>query len=104
MNKSIKNYQSNPTDETWFLWTVGSYNWLLPNISYETANNLLDLFVLYMFHQFSIFEGFVYDPITKMNVPVLSMFMTAKTMEKGMKDRVLSDRQCAQIKQLLDYE
>ena len=39
-----------------------------------------------------------------MNVPVLSMFSTAKTMEEGMKDRVLSDKQRAQIKQLLDYE
>jgi len=32
------------------------------------------------------------------------MFQTAKAMEKGMKDRVLSDRQRAQIKRLLDYE
>jgi len=32
------------------------------------------------------------------------MFQTAKAMEKGMKDRVLSDRQRVQIKQLQDYE
>jgi len=32
------------------------------------------------------------------------MFQTAKAMEKGMKDRVLSDRQRAQLKRLLDYE
>jgi len=30
--------------------------------------------MLYMLHTFSIFEGFVYDPITGENVPVLSMF------------------------------
>jgi len=32
------------------------------------------------------------------------MFQTAKAMEKGMKDRVISDRQRAQIKRLLDYK
>jgi len=32
------------------------------------------------------------------------MFQTAKAMEKGMKDRVLSDKQRAQIKRLFDYE
>jgi len=60
--------------------------------------------MLYMLHQFSIFTGFVTDPITGQQVPVLSMFQTAKAMEKGMKDRVLSDRQRAQLKRLLDYE
>jgi len=59
---------------------------------------------MYMLHRFSIFVGFVIDPITKLKVPVLSMFQTAKTMEKSMKDRVLSDRQRAQIKQLMDYD
>jgi len=32
------------------------------------------------------------------------MFQTAKAMEKSMKDRVLSDKQRAQIKTLLDYD
>ena len=32
------------------------------------------------------------------------MFQTAKAMEKGMKDRVISDRQRAELKRLLDYE
>jgi len=32
------------------------------------------------------------------------MFQTAKAMENSMKDRVLSDRQRAQIKKLLDYD
>ena len=62
------------------------------------------MFMLYMLQQFSIFEGFVYDPVTKMNVPVLSMFMTAKTMEQAMKDRVLSDRERAALRRLIDYE
>ena len=51
--------------------------------------------MLYMLHGFSIFTGFVTDPITGQQVPVLSMFQTAKAMEKGMKDRVVSDRQRA---------
>ena len=46
----------------------------------------------------------MYDPVTKTNVPVISMFMTAKTMEQAMKDRVLSDRERAAIKRLIDYE
>jgi len=37
--------------------------------------------MLYMLHTFSIFEGFVYDPITGKKIPVLSMFQTAKVME-----------------------
>jgi len=32
------------------------------------------------------------------------MFQTANAMEKSMKDRVLSEKQRAQIKQLMDYE
>jgi len=32
------------------------------------------------------------------------MFQTAKVMEKGIKDRVISDKKRAQIKRLLDYE
>jgi len=55
-------------------------------------------------HQFSVFQGFVYDPITGKNIPVLSMFMTAKTMEEGLKDRVLSDKEREAIKQFMDYE
>jgi len=41
----------------------------------------LNIFMLYMLHTFSIFEGFVYDPITGKKIPVLSMFQTAKVME-----------------------
>jgi len=44
------------------------------------------------------------DPVTKVKVPVLSMFQTAKVMEQSLKDRVLSDKKRAQIKQLMDYD
>jgi len=54
--------------------------------------------MLYMLHSFSVFEGFVTDPITGDRIPVLSMFQTAKAMEKGMEDRVLSDKQRARVK------
>ena len=60
--------------------------------------------MLYMLHQFSVFEGFVKDPVTGLNVPVLSVFQTAKTMESAMKDRVISDRERAAIKKLMDYD
>jgi len=56
---------------------------------------VLNLFMLYMLHKLSVFKGFVTDPLTGEDVPVLSMFQTAKVMEQGMKDRVLSDRQRA---------
>jgi len=97
-------YFDAPTDDNHFLWVVASADYMLPALAYNTLSILLSLFMLYMLHQFSVFQGFVYDPITRMNVPVLSMFSTAKTMEQSMEDRVLTDRQRAQIKQLLDYE
>ena len=46
----------------------------------------------------------MYDPVTKTNVPVISMFMNAKTMEQALQDRALSDQERAAIKRLLDYE
>jgi len=104
MTKARNAYFDAPTDDNNFLWLIASANWQLPNLAYETVNTLLNLFMLFMLHQFSIFQGFVYDPVTGKNIPMLSMFMTAKTMEQGMEDRVLSDRQRAAIKQLLDYE
>jgi len=102
--KAKETYFSNSTDENDFLWTLASADTLLPLLAYGTANNILNLFMLYMLHQFSVFQGFVYDPVTEKNVPVLSMFMTAKTMEQGMKDKVLSDKERAAIKKLMDYE
>jgi len=51
--------------------------------------------MLYMLHKLSIFKSFSTDPLTGVEVPVLSMFQTAKVMEKGMKDKVLSDKQRA---------
>ena len=104
MWKAQATYIDAPTDEYDILWTLASADNLLPLLAYTTANNLLNLFMLYMLHQFSVFQGFVHDPVTGKNVPVLSMFMTAKTMEQGMKDKVLSDKERASIKQLLDYE
>ena len=44
------------------------------------------------------------DPVTKVRVPMLSMFQTAKVMEQSLKDRVLSNKKRAQIKQLMDYD
>ena len=41
---------------------------------YNSVDGLLNLFILYMLHQFSNFTGFVTDPITGQQVPVLSMF------------------------------
>ena len=64
-------------------------------LAYETVDFLLTLLMLYMLHQFSNFTGFATDPITGQQVPVLSMFQTAKAMELSMKDRVLSDKQRA---------
>jgi len=104
MTKAKYAYFDASTDDNYFLWVVASADALLPDLAYDTANTMLNLFMLYMLHQFSIFEGFVYDPISGDKIPVLSMFSTAKTMEEGMKDRVLSDKQRAKIKQLLDYE
>jgi len=97
-------WSDDPTDDNRFAWTLASVDSLFPDLAYNTANNLLNLFMLYMLHQFSIFQGFVKDPVTGKNIPVLSMFMTAKTMEEGLKDRVISDKERAQLKQLMDYE
>jgi len=46
----------------------------------------------------------VYDPVTKQFVPVLSMFQTAAMMQKGMKDRVVSNRKREAILKELDFE
>jgi len=97
-------YLEDPSSANNIAWFYASYDVILPYLAYEVATNALHLFMLYMLHSFSIFEGFVYDPITGEKVPVLSMFQTAKAMEKGMEDRMLSDRQRAQVKKLLDYE
>jgi len=102
--KAFEAWRDEPTDDNDFAWTEASLNLFIPHLAYNTPNNLLSLFMLDMLHQFSIFEGFVCDPVSVKKIPVLSMFMTAKTMEKGMTERILTDRQHLQIKQLLDYE
>jgi len=103
-NQARDAYFSNPTNENDVNWTYISASLLKVDLAYDTVDILLNLFMLYMLHQFSNFTGFVHDPITGQLVPVLSMFQTAKAMEQGMKDRVLSDKQRAQIKTLIDYE
>jgi len=85
-------------------WFYASYDRIKAEIAYQIVAVLFDMFMLYMLHKLSVFKGFVTDPLTGVEVPVLSMFQTAKVMEKGVKDRVLSDKQRAQIKQLSDYE
>ena len=102
--KAYNTWRDDPTDNNRFALTLAIFDLLIPFLAYITANNLLNLFMLYMLHQFSIFQGFVKDPITGKNIPMLSMFMTAKTMEDGLKDRVLSDKEREAIKQLMDYE
>jgi len=97
-------YKVDPTEENDFAWFYSSYDKILPELAYNRIGPLLDLFMLYMLHKLSVFKGFVTDPLTGEEILVLSMFQTAKVMEKGMKDRVLSDKQREQIKQLLDYE
>jgi len=97
-------YLADPTNESYLVYIYASAFYLQGNAVYVTVEVLLNLLMLYMLHQFSIFKGFVYAPITGEHVPVLSMFQTAKAMEKSMHDRVLSDRHRAQIKRLLDFE
>jgi len=102
--KAKTTYLEYPTEENDHAWFHASYDYIIPQLVYNIADTLLSLFMLYMLHKLSVFKGFVTDPLTGVDVPVLSMFQTAKVMEQGMKDRVLSDKQRAQIKQLLDYE
>jgi len=93
--KTYDAYRENPTEENDHAYFYASYDTLSPSLAYSTVNTLLSLFMLYMLHRLSVFKGFVTDPLTGEEVPVLSMFQTAKVMEQGMKDRVLSDRQRA---------
>jgi len=84
-----------PTEENDHAWFYASYDAILPLLAYNTVETVLNLFMLYMLHRLSVFKGFVTDPLTGVEVPMLSMFQTAKVMEQGMKDRVLSDKQRA---------
>ena len=102
--KALVAYSDNPSTANYINYMY-AYGFCMKMMAvYAVLDVFLLLFMLYMLHQFSIFEGFVKDPITGEKVPVLSMFQTAKAMENSMKDRVLSDRQRAQIKRLLDYD
>jgi len=42
--------------------------------AWTLASNVLSFFMLFMLHKFSVFTGFVTDPLTGLQVPVLSMF------------------------------
>jgi len=82
-----------------------SYNrFARTSIVYYASYNLLTLYMLYMLHSFSVFKGTKYDPVTKQHVPVLSLFQNKATLEKAMKDRVLTHKKRAAIQKALDYE
>jgi len=94
-DKAYLTYSENQTEENYHAWFYASYDLITLSPAYQTADTLMSLFMLYMLHKLSVFKGFVTDPLTGVEVPVLSMFQTASVMEKGMKDRVLSDKQRA---------
>ena len=94
-HKAKEAYKQDPSEENNQAWFYSSYDLLIPQIAYNIVETLLDLFMLYMLHKLSVFKGFVTDPLTGEEIPVLSMFQTAKVMEEGMMDRVLSDKQRA---------
>jgi len=71
-------YEARASYITWYVFLVVDYS--------------LNFYTLFMLHKFSIFTGRVRDPITGLEIPVLSMFLNAGAMEQGMKDRVLSDK------------
>jgi len=48
-------YFTDPTDEHYMVWLLAGYDVLLPELAYETVNTLLNMFMLFMLHQFSIF-------------------------------------------------
>jgi len=93
MIKAKTAHLEDPTEENDHAWFYASYDIVIPQLTYNITDTLLNLFMLYMLHKLSIFKGFVTDPLTGVEVPMLSMFQTAKVMEQGMKDRVLSDKQ-----------
>jgi len=62
--KTQSAYSTNPTNESFLNYLYASASYLKVNVALITVDTLLNLFMLYMLHQLSIFEGFVYDPIT----------------------------------------
>jgi len=55
MWKTSDAFSTDPTDENDMAWLLASYERLLPRLAYKIANTLLNMFMLYMLHQFSIF-------------------------------------------------
>jgi len=64
MLKTQSAYSTNPTNESFLNYLYASASYIKVQVGYATVDILLNLFMLYMLHQFSIFEGFVYDPLT----------------------------------------
>jgi len=84
LNEAMDVYYADLTDANYLKWVLASGSYLKLEFIYNTVDICLSMFMLYMLHQFSIFTGFVTDPLTGQQIPVLSMFQTAKAMEKGM--------------------
>jgi len=59
VNKAYQAYNKDPTEENYLTWFWVAYARLPYQFAYATANSLLNLFMLYMLHSFSIFKGFV---------------------------------------------
>jgi len=59
VNKASYAYFANPTNENDVIWIYASVSYLQVRIAYGTVDILLNLFMLYMLHQFSNFTGFV---------------------------------------------
>jgi len=57
-------YDAQPTNENDLNWTYASVSYRKVELANLTLDILMNLFMLYMLHQFSIFEGYVTDPIT----------------------------------------
>jgi len=57
-------YLADPTNERYSIYLYASAFYWKVTVVLDSLEILLNLFMLYMLHQFSIFEGFVYDPIT----------------------------------------
>jgi len=64
LHEAENEFYAHPTIESYLNWIYASASYVKVQLAYNTVDALLHLFMLYMLHQFSIFEGFVYDPIT----------------------------------------
>jgi len=74
------------------------------SMAYHITDFILAIFILFMLHRFANFQATVLDPVTKQEVPGLSMFQTAATLESSLNKRALTDFHREQLKKELDYE